>query len=207
MLCSHPKNAHTPTPGLFIYELFSRGEDYTDLALLSTISLAVTVILNGALVSFVLVRARRKPLFAKWMKDNLVAVGATTVLATTNVTVLTLINSDLFALNATNAPPEGDVRDLAQLGGLLSVLFEDLPQVIISIAFLVRNGDAAAAAAAAASVADSSAGLADDGVPVIAYMTLAASVLAILVGARGVWRVVVVVVVVGCGWWAEVADL
>jgi hypothetical protein len=201
---SHPKHAHTPTPGLFIYELFSRGEDYADLALFSTISLAVTVILNGALVSFVLVRARRKPLFAKWMKDNLVAVGATTVLATTNVTVLTLINSDLFALNATNAPPEGDVWDLAQLGGLLSVLFEDLPQVIISIAFLVRNGDAAAAAAA--SVADSSAGLADDGVPVIAYMTLAASVLAILVGARGVWRVVVVVVVV-CGWWAEVADL
>ena len=156
--------------GLFIYELFIRGEDYADLALYATISLAITVVLNAALVSFVLVRARRKPLFAKWMKDNVVAVGATAVLATTNVTVLTLINSDLFGLNATNAPKEGDVWDIAQLGGLLSVLFEDLPQVIISIAFLVRNNGQTASASASA------------GVPLIAYLTLCASVLAILVG-------------------------
>ena len=162
------------TAALFIYELFTLGEDYADLAVYSTVSLAVTIILNGALVCFVLNRARRQPIFAKWMKDNVVAVGSTAVLATTNVTVLGLFNSDLFGHSATNAPKEGDVEDIAQLGGLLSVLFEDLPQVVISIAFLVRNNiDSGGFQTAGEDAA---------GVPLIAYLSLCASVLAILVG-------------------------
>ena len=65
----------------------------------------------------------------QWMRGNVVAVAAAAVVATTNVSVLGVLGSNVFNISATRAPLSRDTKDLIALGGVASVLFEDLPQV------------------------------------------------------------------------------
>lgn len=66
--------------------------------------------------------------FYQWMRQNVVVVAVTAVLGTTNVSVLGVLNSSVFDVEATNAPITRDTGDLIDFGGVASVLFEDAPQ-------------------------------------------------------------------------------
>ena len=63
------------------------------------------------------------------MRANLVAVAATAVLGTTNVSVIGALDSGVFGVGATRAPFTPETKDLIEFGGVASVLFEDAPQV------------------------------------------------------------------------------
>ena len=63
------------------------------------------------------------------MRRNLIAVAGVAVLGTTNVSVLNVLSSEVFNVDATKAPLSRDTRDLIDFGGVASVLFEDAPQV------------------------------------------------------------------------------
>ena len=64
------------------------------------------------------------------MRSNLISVAAAAVLGTTNVSVLKVMGSEVFRVRATQAPLSRDTVDLIEFGGVASVLFEDIPQVL-----------------------------------------------------------------------------
>lgn len=61
------------------------------------------------------------------------AVALTAVLGTTNVSVLNVLGSEVFDIEATRAPFSAETKDLIEFGGVASVLFEDVPQVFTAV--------------------------------------------------------------------------
>ena len=76
------------------------------------------------------------------MRTNLVAVAATAVLGTTNVSVLGALDSGVFGADATDAPFTPETKDMIEFGGVASVLFEDAPQVFPSYCMAGRSANA-----------------------------------------------------------------
>lgn len=71
------------------------------------------------------------------MRGNVVMVAVTAVLGTTNVSVLSVLGSGVFAVSGTQAPLSRDTEDLISFGGVASVLFEDVPQVCFFFSILI----------------------------------------------------------------------
>lgn len=96
-------------------------------------------VVNGLVTGFVLVRERRRLVFSKWMRENVVVVAISAVLGFTNVSVLGALSSEVFDTASTRAPLSPDTLDLITFGGIASVLFEDLPQLVVAIRYAVLS--------------------------------------------------------------------
>ena len=103
-------------------------------------SILVAFIVNSLFTAFVLLRERRRPVFRKWLRENTAAVAAASVISATNASVLSVLSSGLFDVNATRAPFSGGTLDIISLGGIAAVLLEDLPQLVVSISYLAVGG-------------------------------------------------------------------
>eukprot|EP00478_Filoreta_tenera_P000172 GABV01000172.1.p2 GENE.GABV01000172.1~~GABV01000172.1.p2 ORF type:complete len:200 (-),score=60.78 GABV01000172.1:24-623(-) len=76
--------------------------------------------------------------FGKWMRQHLTVVYIVTFFSITNLDVLNILGSHIFNKRVFDAPWSFQARTRIPLYGLVSNIFEDFPQIVIQIAFLVQ---------------------------------------------------------------------
>jgi hypothetical protein len=84
-------------------------------------ALAADFVLNSAAVAWALwLELQTSSAYAQWAERHATVVGAVCVLASTNVALLTLLESRVFGVDALSAPPSRPVRRVVARMGFLS---------------------------------------------------------------------------------------
>lgn len=123
----------------FLYDTPAKTFHLSLYMYLSIASLAVPAVLN---IGFLVVTLNSSDLLEFWLyfKEKSLVCSIVLVLSCLNVSLFVLVASVLFGSKYLEAPLSGAVKSRIISGGLISNIFEDLPQLILQVLTTARLG-------------------------------------------------------------------
>ncbi|RHZ79898.1 hypothetical protein Glove_140g56 [Diversispora epigaea] len=122
--------------------LLTHSQDVSFLFIPSLIFFVVPFTFNLFLSSYIVMRETfQNDEFLRWFKMNTATTSVFTVLGSTEVEVLTILNSRIGGIKTLQAPWSERANKKIFLGSLVGFFIEDIPQFIIQILYRINTAD------------------------------------------------------------------